>query len=111
MAQTSNTQSNLTERQSKTAASVRFEVTRDDARVIGKIVHRAKGMASDPRRFDGMSMSMDLTACIANGCPLRLDDLLKADGFNFAHDVYGIQKHMNRLTGKLMNCFRPRFAA
>lgn len=44
-------------------------------------------------------------------CPLRLNDLLAADRFNFAHDMCGIQRHINRETGQLENFFLPRFAA
>ena len=41
---------------------------------------------------------------------LRLEDFLKADDHNFAHDFIGIQANLNRLTGKIENCFVPRFA-
>ena len=41
---------------------------------------------------------------------LRLEDWLEADDFNFAHDWYGIRKHIDRRTGKMENCFVPRFA-
>jgi hypothetical protein len=53
---------------------------------------------------------MDITACHLNGCKLDLAKLLAADDFNFAHDVLGIRRHIDRETGQLMNCFRPRFA-
>ena len=36
--------------------------------------------------------------------------MLAADDFNFGHDVFGIYRHLDRTTGKLMNCFVPRFA-
>lgn len=52
---------------------------------------------------------MDIT-CAHEDCGLRLDDLLAADGFNFAHDVFGINRHIDHATLKLTNCFRPRFA-
>jgi len=39
---------------------------------------------------------------------LDFEKLLEFDGFNFAHDIYGISKHLNRLTLKLENCFLPR---
>jgi hypothetical protein len=53
---------------------------------------------------------MDITACHLNGCPLRLGELLGADDANFAHDVFGIRRHLNRETGKLEDCFCPRYA-
>ena len=53
---------------------------------------------------------MDLTACHANGNPLRLAELLAADDGNFAHDIFGINRHLNRQTGELMDCFSPRYS-
>lgn len=41
---------------------------------------------------------------------LRLDDMLAADDFDFAHDFIGIQTNMNRLTGRIENLFVPRYA-
>ncbi len=43
--------------------------------------------------------------------PLRLADLLAADDFNFAHDVFGIMRHIDRRTGRLDNHFVPRFCS
>ena len=57
-----------------------------------------------------MDFVMDMTACHANGCPVDWARLLEADDFNFIHDVGGIQKHLNRETGKLGDMFLPRFA-
>ncbi len=54
---------------------------------------------------------MDITAAHRNGCPLKLDELLKAEDFDFAHDVFGIRRYINRKTGKLENCFLPRFSS
>lgn len=41
---------------------------------------------------------------------LRLEDWLKADDFNFAHDFCGIQRHIDRTTGVVGDFFLPRFA-
>ena len=43
---------------------------------------------------------------------LRLDDWLNADGFNFAHDIYGIMNNINRSTFPATDfgLFVPRFA-
>lgn len=43
--------------------------------------------------------------------PLRLADLLAADDGNFAHDVFGIVKHLDIGTGAMRDCFSPRFLA
>lgn len=54
--------------------------------------------------------TMDINAVHSNGTPLRLEELLEADNFNFNHDVFGIRRHLDRSTGQLGNCFVPRFA-
>ena len=43
---------------------------------------------------------------------LRLDDWLKADAFNFTHDLYGIMNNINRteFTAIDFGLFIPRFA-
>lgn len=56
-----------------------------------------------------MEVAMDLSAVHAK-MPLRLGELADADDYNFAHDVAGIRRHLNRQTGELENCFVPRFA-
>lgn len=45
-----------------------------------------------------------------NAFNLRLEDLLKADNFNFAHDVVGIANNINRET-KEFGLFVPRYAS
>jgi len=60
--------------------------------------------------YPAMDLRMDLTACHLNGCPLQLDDLLGAEDSDFAHDVFGIVCNLNRKTGRLENCFVPRYA-
>lgn len=52
---------------------------------------------------------MDIRACHANGTPLRLEELLRADDGNFGHDVFGIRRYIDRTTGQLTDCFLPRF--
>lgn len=91
-----------------------FDVTPADAQIITKIAERAANMDVE---FNGRSARplidwrMDFSATHASGNPLRLQDLLTADQFNFAHDAFGIARHLNRLTGELEDCFRPRFSA
>lgn len=41
---------------------------------------------------------------------LRLDEMLSADDFDFAHDFCGIQANIDRNTGVVGNLFVPRFA-
>jgi hypothetical protein len=90
-------------------AGVKFTKDKKDLGLILKVVERA--MAMD--LFSGTSrlgLEMDISACHANGNPLDLQRLLDADGLNFVHDVAGIGSHLDRRTGKLEGCFRPRFS-
>jgi hypothetical protein len=99
--------------------AVNFNIPTFDQNLIDQIVDRmlqileSGGVAFTKRARTGrrMEIVMDLTACHANGNPLRLADLLAADDFNVAHDVGGISRHLDRTTGKLTQCFRPRFSA
>ena len=43
-------------------------------------------------------------------CPLDLSALLEAPDSDFAHDVFGIRRHLNRQTKKLEGHFLPRYA-
>lgn len=106
----------MTKRKTKsedTQANVSFDVTGTEGRVIQEIAQRAMGL-SIARRYDPftiMDIAMDVTACHANGNPLRLEALRDADDFNFTHDVLGIRRHLDRNTGKLGDFFSPRFSA
>ena len=77
-------------------------------RLITKIAKRAVEMCGDS--YSLQDAQMDITACHLNGCPLELENLLNTDDFNFAHDVFGIRRHLNRQTGQLENHFLPRYA-
>ena len=83
------------------------------AEEIALIVKIAKRVESELENYpdDRRTIIMDLTACHANGCPLQLSELLVANRGDFAHDIYGIRKAINRTTGKLTeDCFTPRYA-
>lgn len=56
-------------------------------------------------------LSMDIEATHCNGCPLDLWGLLEAGVSDFLHDITGIVRHLDRRTGRLTNCFLPRYAA
>lgn len=85
-----------------------WTTTKDETATIVRIARRAQG--EHPGVFDFSTLTMDLTACHRNGCPLDLTGLAEADGFNFIHDVTGISQHIDRKTGELDGCFMPRFA-
>ena len=88
-----------------------FKVTKEESQLIAKIAHRAQSFFNAQNIDQSiLDTTMDISACVANGNPLRLQELLSADDFNFMHDVGGIYRHINRDTGKLENCFSPRFS-
>ncbi len=100
---------------------VKFDIPTEDAQTVRQISERAVRQARESlQKTHGRVESsmvrmqdwmMDITAVHANGCPLRLRDLLLADDFNFAHDVFGIRRHLDRTTGQLGGHFLPRFSA
>lgn len=84
--------------------------TRREYEVINAIAERAVALAAsmglDWNKRDAL---MDIMAA-HDAIPLKLDDLLAADNSNFAHDVFGINRHLNRQTLRIEDCFLPRFA-
>lgn len=89
---------------------ISFTTTRHEFDTIMKIIDRAQAHGLIRRGDDRMSISMDLCAVHANGCPMDFDRFLAADDFNFTHDYCGIARHIDRSTGKLGDMFLPRFA-
>lgn len=90
---------------------INWHCSKDDSSKILRIMLRAASLLNfESRGADRMSVSMDLTACHVNGNPLDLDGLLVANESDFIHDVTGIMRHINRKTGKLTDCFEPRYA-
>lgn len=90
---------------------ISFNTTKAETRTIQSIADRAAAMAqTEGEEYPRVEAMMDLTAVHANGCKLRLDELLAAEPFDFAHDVFGIRRHLNRSTGQLENHFWPRYA-
>ena len=79
-----------------------------DYEVVSKIAKRALELLPVS---DFQACTMDIIATHISGCPLDLAKLLKADNSNFLHDICGINKHIDRATGKLQDCFAPRFAS
>lgn len=90
---------------------IRFTVNKHDHNTIQAIADRATAMAlQQDVDYPTVEAMMDITAAHANGCKLKLDELLAAEPFDFAHDIFGIRRHLNRKTGQLDNHFLPRYA-
>ena len=84
-------------------------MTRDMAyyTLLNMIVNRANqaGIAQGER----ITQIMDLDNA-AKQFNMRLEEMLEASDYDFAHDFIGIQNTMNRETGKIEGLFVPRFA-
>lgn len=91
--------------------SVKFKATEVEITAIRQIAER---MGRLKKKFGiaypRLSLVMDLHATHCNGCPLQLNALAVAADEDFAHDLLGIQRHLDRTTGKLMHGFTPRYA-
>lgn len=66
---------------------------------------------SERKGYERINLIMDLTAAdgVNGNAPLDWARLIKADDFNFMHDLGGISRHLDRDTGRLGDCFVPRF--
>lgn len=97
----------------KHTPGISFSTTKADAILIAQIADRAAKISAANgwgQKYGALTAAMDITICHSNGCPLDLKGLLAANHFDFAHDMLGINRHMDRHTGKLTDCFSPRFA-
>lgn len=91
-----------------TERQIQWTATRTEMALIARIAARATKLA---KGYEYQTALMDLEACHCNGCPLALELLLEADDGNLMHDVFGIRRHIDRETGKLGDCFSPRYSA
>lgn len=90
---------------------VSFAATADELKAVEYIIKRYEG--AQRTKFSAArksNLAMDLLACHANGCPMDFLRMSTAPLFDLAHDVLGIEKHIDRKTGHLDNRFLPRFA-
>ena len=90
---------------------ISFDVSAKDARLIDIIIDRVEALAqADGLPFDRLSRSMDLMACQANGLNLDLKAMAEWDrDLDLVHDVFGIQRHLDREKVAFKDCFSPRF--
>lgn len=82
-------------------------MSRNDIDIIGKIAKRAERLLA----WDRFTVIMDVSTIHEDVCPLNLEGLLNADDINFAHDIMGINRNLDRITPKLLNDFLPRYSA
>lgn len=85
---------------------INWKTSKIERELIEKIAIRALGELG----LDISTIKMDVTACHKNGCHLDLESLLNAPRYDFVHDICGINRHIDRETGKLQHCFLPRLS-
>jgi hypothetical protein len=89
------------------------KLSANDRVMIERVVDRAEELAEELDiefpRLRKQALTMDLMANQTR-CPIDLGLLLDADMGTFGHDVFGVERHMNRRTGELDGCFVPRTA-
>lgn len=92
-----------------TRITISFAVSDEDDDLIDQVLDRCEAENITLSK-DRMGHIMDLSACIANGCPLDLELMLEwPNKFDVAHDIWGINRHIDHNTGRLLDCFLPRF--
>ena len=86
------------------------KLEKQEIAIIQRIAKRADRMLREVGNNRGVcNISMDISAGHLN-IPLKLEELEKAEDFDFMHDVCGIIRHLNRDSGEIENCFLPRYA-
>jgi hypothetical protein len=96
----------------------RINFKTDEIDTIAKVVDRVQQLEGlhltrDERRSRS-DWVMDFCAVQNSDTPLDLQRMLEADDNNFAHDAFGIARHLDRddsspTGGQLTGCFLPRF--
>ena len=81
--------------------------TKEKFMMYVKIAQRAEGM--DLYKGERFTFLMDLENA-DNVFNLRLEELLNADDFNFAHDIVGIVNNIDRRNPTDFTLFVPRYA-
>jgi hypothetical protein len=80
--------------------------------LIGEIAGRAMRLYESLGHIEVQhaTIVLDLMSCHYVAQPLRLAEMLFGRDSDFLHDVAGINRHLDRETLKLKDCFLPRFA-
>ena len=80
-------------------------------RLISTVAKRAHAqLVKQGLDYPYWQLLLDLEITHCNGCELDLVALANASQSDFAHDISGIVRHLNRTTGRLGGCFLPRYA-
>lgn len=99
-------------KQTTKAHEIDFKVNETERYLIRQIVERAQKVYKRLKRpYATLDAVMDIKAVHCNGNAMRLEEWLRADDFNFMHDIDGIRNCLDRKTGKLTRNFSPWFTS
>lgn len=92
--------------------NVNLDVPSDVRALILRVAIRAEDEIFKKQnvKVDRLGLVMDLSAAYANNNKIDFHALLGFPEYDFAHDVTGIMRYLNRETGILEECFVPRSA-
>lgn len=82
------------------------KLSKEEYALCNKIAERSVRVCG----FDKCTAFMDITICHSEVREIKLEELLNAPLEDFAHDVFGINQHLDHDTHKLTDCFLPRYA-
>lgn len=83
--------------------------TREDVAYINQIIARVAALAVQHKLPIASTLQLGLDLCLAHARqPLNLWALLAGGDDDLTHDVLGIGRNIDRLTGELGNGFKPR---
>lgn len=89
-----------------------MKLAASDITLIKKISDRAVKLARSlgATHYKVDNIALNLAVCHSSGTALDLNRLLAFRDGDFGHDVFGINRNLDPLTGELKNCFLPRCA-
>ena len=82
------------------------KLSKEEYALCNKIAERSVKVCG----FDKCTAFMDITICHSEAREIKLEELLNAPLEDLAHDVFGINQHLDHDTHKLTDCFLPRYA-
>lgn len=74
------------------------------------LCHQIAVRAEKELGFEQVTVFLDTSICHSEAHALKLEEYLNAPAGDFAHDVWGINQHLDHNTHKLTDLFCPRYA-
>jgi hypothetical protein len=86
------------------------KATSEDVQLAQQIADRTMKLCAELKQKPPRNIVANILFVHENIIPLRLEELAKGEMFELVHDVFGIDKHLDRRGGKLTMGFLPRYA-